>query len=134
MLRRQAINTINTRSWCFKARRILYWALPGIILWIVFQRIDWSLLKLSLVRTNPWLATLGIGYYPLVITIGALRWHLLLAQYTQESKTRFCFKALLGRPCFGDLHASVPGVGNLSSRCEWSLFWAVSVEHSCHLG
>jgi uncharacterized protein (TIRG00374 family) len=59
----------------------LRWIILALVLYLIFQQIDFATFKLSIARTNPWLVALGLTLIPLVILIGALRWRLLLAQY-----------------------------------------------------
>ena len=65
-------------------RRGLYLAIPVIILYLIFQKIDIAEFKLNISKTNPLLVAFGVGYYPLVILIGALRWQLLMIQYNKK--------------------------------------------------
>jgi uncharacterized protein (TIRG00374 family) len=62
-------------------RRVLYWAVPVVVLYLVFQRIDLEALRASVIGTNPWLLAVGIGLVPSATLIGALRWRFLLGQY-----------------------------------------------------
>ncbi len=64
--------------------RILFWILPIIILYFIFQKIDFDAFRSNISKANPWLVMFGIGVYPLVIMIGASRWHLLLTQYNKK--------------------------------------------------
>jgi uncharacterized membrane protein YbhN (UPF0104 family) len=67
----------------YRLRQILYWAIPVIIIYIIFQQIDLAAFKLNIAKANPWLVALGIGFYPVVILAGALRWRLFMTQFHQ---------------------------------------------------
>ena len=64
--------------WLSRMRRVLYWVIPVALLALVFRQIEWPTLVRHLQNTNPWWVLAGIVYYPLVVLIGALRWHVLL--------------------------------------------------------
>lgn len=70
--------TAGKRRWLQWLRRGLYWVLPVVILYLVFQRIDLGALTSSLSRANPWLVALGIGLSPAITVNGAFRWRILL--------------------------------------------------------
>lgn len=72
------------RKWLSLLYRILYWAIPVIILYMIFKRIDFSAFKLNIAKTNPWLVALGMALYPFIMILGALRWHVLLTQYNKR--------------------------------------------------
>ena len=72
------------RSWIGYLRRIVYVALPVVILGFIFSKIDISQFKENIAKTNSWLAVLGIGYCPLVILVGAARWRYVVMRYLQR--------------------------------------------------
>lgn len=74
----------TSRILVYRLRRALYWAVPIIILYLIFQRIDLAAFKINIAKTNPWLVALGIVYYPTVILIGAWRWRLLISYYNKS--------------------------------------------------
>lgn len=80
----------TSRILIYRLRRAIYWALPIIILYLIFQRIDLAAFKINIAKTNPWLVALGTVYYPTVILIGALRWQLLMSQYN-KNRTKIGF-------------------------------------------
>ena len=69
------------KSWTRIVRRVLYWTIPVVVLYLVFQRIDFDALRSSLAQTKPWIVVVGIGLSPVLILIGAARWRILLGQY-----------------------------------------------------
>lgn len=78
--RHAASRTSSKRKWLQVLKRALFWGLPVIILYFVFQQIDLAELKANIFRINlAWLA-LGVGAYSLMILVAALRWHILLRQ------------------------------------------------------
>ena len=85
--------TNSRRSWLYLLRRGLYWIIPIIILYIIFQRINFTEFKLNILKTKPWLVALGICYWPAMILIGALRWKVLMTQYNRRKiKLSFALK------------------------------------------
>ena len=86
-------NTTKRKTWFYWIRRGLYWTIPVIILYVIFQRIDIGEFKSNIAKTKPWLVALGLVFYVLVNLVGALRWHLLLGQYNRnKSKLSFAIK------------------------------------------
>jgi len=77
--------TTGHRRWLKWLRRGLYWVLPVVILYLVFQRIDLSALGSSLARANPWLVALGLGLSLVVTATGAFRWRMLLERSYERS-------------------------------------------------
>ena len=75
----------NAKIWYHWLRRGLRWAIPIIVLYFVFQSIDFVKFKLSITQTNPWLVALGLAHAPLLILIATLRWRNLLMQYHRTS-------------------------------------------------
>jgi poly-gamma-glutamate capsule biosynthesis protein CapA/YwtB (metallophosphatase superfamily)/uncharacterized membrane protein YbhN (UPF0104 family) len=69
--------------WVSFLRQGLFWLLPILILFFIFQRIDLQAFRENMARARPGMVLLGLLYYPLVILIGALRWRLLLAQFNR---------------------------------------------------
>ena len=57
------------------------WLIPFAILLVIFQSIDWHKFVVVLSEANSWLVLAGILYYPLVISLGAVRWHIMLRAY-----------------------------------------------------
>jgi uncharacterized protein (TIRG00374 family) len=74
----------------YKIYRVLFWVLPLFIIIIILNKIDYEKFALNISKANPWMIFLGLGYYPLVVLIGATRWHLLLTQY-HKTKIRLLF-------------------------------------------
>ena len=77
--------TTSTRGkhrplWFQVLRRVLFWGLPVVILYVVFRQIDFVELKANILRTNPALLAVGVAVYFLAVFIAALRWHVLLKQ------------------------------------------------------
>jgi len=62
-------------------RRIFYYLLPIILLYFIFQRIDFIELKSNLLKTNLFLLFLSVSLGPLTTAIGCVRWYVLLTQY-----------------------------------------------------
>jgi len=77
-------NTTKRKTWLYWIHRALYWVIPVIILYVIFQRIDIGEFKSNISKTEPWLVVLGIAYYPAVILIGAWRWRLLISYYNKS--------------------------------------------------
>jgi uncharacterized protein (TIRG00374 family) len=77
----------------YKLYRFAFWILPLVIFYLIFQKIDLHELRSNISKADPWLIAMGIAYYPLVIMIGASRWHSLLIQFNQKRvKIGFTFK------------------------------------------
>lgn len=62
----------------------MYWTIPVIILYVIFQRINIGEFKSNITKTEPWLVVLGLVCYVLANLVGAIRWHLLLGQYNRN--------------------------------------------------
>lgn len=73
--------TVVTRNLRWMLRRIVYWTLPVVILYVVFRQIDLNKFTINIYQTNMWLVLLGISVFPTLMLIGAFRWHILLRQY-----------------------------------------------------
>lgn len=71
----------RNRLWFTIVRRIVYWVVPFIILYMVFRRIDLGLLKENVSRTRMEIFLLGLLHAPLFLLAGAMRWFALLRQY-----------------------------------------------------
>jgi uncharacterized protein (TIRG00374 family) len=80
------------RGFLHRIHRVAYCLIPAFILFLVFRRIDFHRLVFILDRSKPWLAGIGIVYYPLVVMLGAWRWRTLLAGYFQTAQTRFVLR------------------------------------------
>lgn len=65
-------------------RRIIYWILPVIILYIIFQRIDLYIFSQNLKHANTALIIFGIMLCPVTMLLGGLRWHLLTREYNKN--------------------------------------------------
>ncbi|HOZ22405.1 MAG TPA: lysylphosphatidylglycerol synthase transmembrane domain-containing protein [bacterium] len=63
------------------SRRILYWALPPLIFWIILRSVDLPRLGQLASGGHPALIILGLSLLVPVVMLGALRWHLLLHHY-----------------------------------------------------
>ena len=50
---------------------------PVVIFYVIFQNLDWHRFVSVLAQVNPWLILTGILYFPLVILLGAVRWHIM---------------------------------------------------------
>lgn len=59
----------------------LYWAIPVIILYVIFRRIDFNLFWTIVKRSNPWFCTLGTVLCLSAVLIGGWRWQILLRGY-----------------------------------------------------
>ncbi len=64
-----------------KAAKVARWLIAIAILLVIFRSIDWHRLVSVMTHANLWLILAGILYYPLVILIGAVRWHTMLHAY-----------------------------------------------------
>lgn len=62
-------------------RRGALWAIPVVLLYLVFRRIDLAQLRTYLAGANLGLMTVGVAYYPVIIAIAALRWRFLVIRY-----------------------------------------------------
>jgi hypothetical protein len=58
---------------------------PAVIFAIILRSIDLDRLIDSISQANPLLALLGVFYHPLVVSLGAWRWQILVGQYFSES-------------------------------------------------
>ena len=67
-----------------KAAQVARWLIVVAIFIVIIRSIDWHRFVSVLAQTNPWLVLAGILYYPLVILMGALRWHTTLRAYHAE--------------------------------------------------
>lgn len=67
-----------------KAAKVARWLIGLAILLVIFWSIDWHRLVSVLAHANLWLILAGILYCPLVILMGALRWHTMLRAYHAE--------------------------------------------------
>lgn len=63
------------------ALRVTRWLLPLAILLVIFRSIDWEQFIAVLYDVDYRLVLAGFLYYPLVIALGALRWHTMLRAY-----------------------------------------------------
>jgi uncharacterized protein (TIRG00374 family) len=66
-------------------RRVLFWVLPPLILYLVFKRIDLERLGQLVSNANVFLILAGMAMIVLVVATGALRWHFLLRHYNCAS-------------------------------------------------
>jgi glycosyltransferase 2 family protein len=80
------------RRWLRRAYRVSYFVLPAVLLFLVFRRIDFQKLLWATTHSNPWLVTLGVGYYPLAVFLGAWRWHALLRAGVGPVPRRFAVR------------------------------------------
>jgi len=67
-----------------KAVQFARWLIVIAIFIVIYRSIDWHKFVSVLTQVNPWLILAGILYYPLVILMGALRWHTMLRAYHAE--------------------------------------------------
>jgi len=67
-----------------RARTAIYWALPAILLAIVFSQVDVPRFVQILRGVNVWLLIVGLLAYPTMIVVGAMRWQRLLQLYFKE--------------------------------------------------
>jgi uncharacterized protein (TIRG00374 family) len=65
--------------------RILRWAVPIVILYFIFQYIDFDRLFQSMIDTNFWFMAIGLAHFPLLIFIAIYRWRFLLVHYHKRS-------------------------------------------------
>jgi len=70
-------------------RRVIYWTLPLLILYLVFSRIDFERLKQIVLNANSLPILLGIVLIALTVWSGGLRWHFLLHRYDFTSGSVF---------------------------------------------
>lgn len=70
-------------------RLLVYWLLPIIILYFIFQRIDLDILLSNINKTNFIIVIVGLTLYPAIILVGAIRWYYLLKQYIKVNVTLF---------------------------------------------
>ena len=61
--------------------KIIYWALPPILLYFILSRIDFDLFLKNLAGVNIWLLILGMSFYPVLIFIAGFRWQITLSEY-----------------------------------------------------
>ena len=71
---------MNKKSWS-RAATTARWLIPLAILFVIFRAVDWEKLTSALALANSWLIVAGISCYPLVILLGAARWHTMLRAY-----------------------------------------------------
>ena len=64
-----------------KIAQVARWLIVVTIFIVIFRSIDWHRFVSVLTQANPWLILAGILYYPLVILMGAVRWHTMLRAY-----------------------------------------------------
>ena len=64
-----------------KISQVARWLIVVAIFVVIFRSIDWHRFVSVLTQANPWLVLAGILYYPLVILMGAVRWHTMLRAY-----------------------------------------------------
>ena len=62
-------------------RRAALRAVPVLLLYLVFRRIDFAQLRQYLAGANPGLVALGLAYYPAMIALAAWRWRFLAGRY-----------------------------------------------------
>ena len=62
-------------------RRCLYWGLPPLILYLIFQRVDLVRLQQLAANGNALLMLAGIAMLLPVVVLGALRWYVLVRHY-----------------------------------------------------
>lgn len=66
-------------------RRIIYWILPVIILYVIFQQIDLHTFSQNLKQANAALIIFGVLLCPATMLLGGLRWHLLIREYNTNA-------------------------------------------------
>ena len=71
---------VKKKIWS-EATRVARWLIPVAILFVIFRSIDWHRFVSVLSHTNNWLLIAGTLYFPLVILVGAVRWHTTLRAY-----------------------------------------------------
>ena len=62
-------------------RLCLYWTIPVVILYVIFRRIDFSLLWANIARSNTWLCAIGTVLCLSAVLFGGWRWQILLKGY-----------------------------------------------------
>jgi uncharacterized protein (TIRG00374 family) len=67
-----------------KIAQVTRWLIVVAIFVVIFRSIDWHRFVSVLTQANLWLVLAGIVYYPLVILMGAVRWHTILRAYHAE--------------------------------------------------
>jgi hypothetical protein len=78
------------RCWFMRLRRILYWGLPPLLLYLIFSRLDLERLLDLGQDADIWLVMLGVGLIVPKIVVGAMRWHRL-------AKAFDCVRMALGQ-------------------------------------
>jgi len=68
-----------------RARTAIYWALPVILLAIIFRQLDIPRLIAILQGVDGWLLILALLAYPAMVFVGALRWQRLLQLYFKQA-------------------------------------------------
>jgi uncharacterized protein (TIRG00374 family) len=71
-------------------RQGLYWTIPVIILYVIFRRIDFSLLWANIAKSNPWFCAVGIILCMSAVLLGGWRWQILLKGY-EIGKPKLCW-------------------------------------------
>ncbi len=71
-----------------KIRKIVFFLLPFILLYLIFQRVDFSELMVNLKKTIPLYIVLGLGFRPFQILLGGYRWGVLNNYYCKSDLTR----------------------------------------------
>ncbi len=69
-------------------RKVLFYSLPAVLLFLILRRVDLVRLMSGLRNTDPALIILGIGMRPLQILLGGLRWRLLGNHYCKTELPR----------------------------------------------
>jgi glycosyltransferase 2 family protein len=67
----------DTRRMLTGLRRILFYLLPVVLLYVILNRVDFAQLLESLQDTTPLYILLGVGLRPLQMVLGAFRWRLI---------------------------------------------------------
>lgn len=60
------------------ARLLVYWGLPPLVLAAIFNRVDLARLQQLLLQIDLPLFVLGLCASPVIVTLGGLRWHVLV--------------------------------------------------------
>lgn len=74
----------NKKKYISIIKRVIHILLPIVILFVIFRKVDFDTLLLSLKRANTFLIILGICLRPLQIVAGAFRWRILNQIYYKQ--------------------------------------------------
>lgn len=79
-----AKEVLMARKWWPRLFKIVRFVIPVVILTIIFARIDFGEFKRNIAITNLWLFIIGVLGHPLVISIGSIRWRIIVQSYLKR--------------------------------------------------